>query len=184
MKRRSWWLRTTLTLGVPAAVGTACGGPGPGGPAPAPAAPRAPPDDTDVGSFPSRSRVLYYMDFFQIDSRDRFTIWLGRLRRYEGMIRSRFRSYGVPEDLVYLALIESGYSNTAVSRAKAVGMWQFMTYTARRYGLQVDQWGDERRGPLKATDAAARHLLGLGRMVGAWGLAAAADNGGTRRGGR
>src|SRR5207247_2294039 len=92
-------------------------------------------------------RVLQYLEFFRLDSRDRFEIWLARLGRYEGMIRDRLRAKRLPEDLVYLSLIESGFSNTAVSRAKAVGMWQFMASTARLYGLTVDPWVDERRDP-------------------------------------
>ena len=64
-------------------------------------------------------RVLEYLEFFQLDARDRFEIWLSRLGRYEGMIRARLRAKGLPEDLVYLTLIESGLSNTAVSRARA-----------------------------------------------------------------
>src|SRR5207249_10064796 len=119
------------------------------------AAPRV---DIDVTSFAANRRVLEYLEFFQVDARDRFEIWLQRLGRYEGMIRERLRAKGLPEDLVYLTLIESGLSNTAVSRARAVGMWQFIAGTARLYGLTVDPWVDERRDPFRATDAAINYL--------------------------
>ncbi len=141
----------------------------------------APTYDIDIESFATNERVEYYVDFFLDDARDRFNIWLGRLNRYEGMIRNRFRAAGVPEDLVYLAAIESGYSNTAVSRASAVGMWQFMSYTARDYGMVVDEWVDERRDPFTATNAAARYLANQYDRFGSWYLAAAAYNGGPTR---
>lgn len=140
--------------------------------------------DIDVETYGAHARVQYYLNFFQGPARERMNVWLQRMPRYEPMIRAKLKENGVPEDMVYLALIESGYSNSAVSRARATGMWQFMKGTAKLYGLRIDTWVDERRDPVRATDAAARHLADLRDRFGSMYLAAAAYNAGAGKVGR
>src|SRR4029078_5963225 len=97
------------------------------------------------------------------------------------MIRAKMRDGGLPEDMYYLALIESGFDPNAYSRAAAVGMWQFMTSMGRDMGLRIDWWIDERRDPFKSTTAAVKFIKGLNEQFGSLYLAAAAYNGGTGR---
>ncbi len=139
--------------------------------------------DIDVRSYETHDRVEYYVGLFSgRGGRERFTARLSRGTRYEPMVRSKLRASGMPEDLTYLALIESGYDPHAYSRAAAVGMWQFMSSTARGVGMRVDWWMDERRDPARATDGAIRFLRDLQRQFGgSLYLAAAAYNGGPGR---
>jgi membrane-bound lytic murein transglycosylase D len=137
--------------------------------------------DIDVRSWETHERVEHYVAIFSGPARDRIAERLRRGSRYEPMIRTKFREAGLPEDMYYLALIESNYNPHAYSRAAAVGMWQFMTATARGMGMRVDWWVDERRDPVRSTDGAIRFLKYLNEQFGSMYLAAAAYNGGPGR---
>jgi membrane-bound lytic murein transglycosylase D len=126
-------------------------------------------------------RVDHFIRFLTGRNREKTALWLERSGRYGPMTREKLRARGMPEDLTYLALIESGFSPAATSRAKAIGLWQFIEETGRRYGLKVTPYVDERRDPLKATDAALTYLQELYGRFGSWYLAAAAYNTGENR---
>jgi len=125
--------------------------------------------------------VKSWLDYYQGPGRESFEITLARAGRYERVMRATLREEGLPEDLVYLSLIESGFKPTAYSRARAAGLWQFVPATARLYGLEMNRWVDERLDPVAATDAAAEYLEDLQREFGDWYLTVAAYNGGPGR---
>jgi membrane-bound lytic murein transglycosylase D len=130
---------------------------------------------------PDNHLVKSAVSLFSTSLKGDIQAYLTRSARYKKMIEKALTDAGLPKGLAYLPVIESGYSMTMTSRAGARGMWQFMSETAREYGLRVDWWVDERADPERSTKAAAQYIKDLYRQFNDWPLVLAAYNGGPGR---
>lgn len=139
--------------------------------------------DNELEQIPTEMNELVekWINYFQGRGRPHMERYLSRSTRYSKLMKQILRKNGLPEDLIYIALIESGFSHQATSRAAAVGYWQFIRGTGRRYGLEVSALVDERRDPVLSTQAAAEYFKGLYSVFGSWYLAMASYNVGENR---
>lgn len=138
---------------------------------------------TELDQIPTEMNPLVekWVNYFQGRGRPHMERYLARSTRYSKLMKKILRQNGLPEDLIYIALIESGFSHKATSRAAAVGYWQFIRGTGKRYGLEISSLVDERRDPVMATQAAAEYFKGLYSVFGSWYLAMASYNVGENR---
>ncbi len=127
------------------------------------------------------ARVQHWVHYFQTKGRKSFKKYLERSTRFLPLIQAELYKAGLPQDLGYIAMVESGFSNAATSEASAVGLWQFIEATGNRYGLKTSWWLDERRDYVKATRAAIGYMSDLYNMFGSWYLVAASYNMGEAR---
>ncbi len=121
-------------------------------------------------------RVQFWIRHFQTSGRKDFQKWLARSTRYSPFILKELERSGMPKDIIYTAMVESGFAPAVQSPAAAVGIWQFIKPTAERYGLKVNWWLDERRNYVKSTAAAIKYKKNLYEMFGSWYLVSASYN--------
>lgn len=126
-------------------------------------------------------RVRSFIRHYAYENRETMKNYLGMVEKHLPMLKASARANGLPEELSYLVMLESGADPEARSPANALGMWQFMPATARSYGLRVDSWVDERLDPIKSTQAAMMYLKDLYGMFGCWRLALSAYNSGENK---
>jgi membrane-bound lytic murein transglycosylase D len=142
------------------------------------------PKSNQVGSITLMEKeqaVQNWIQYFTVRDKERFTRFLDRGNRFKDVIFKILKEEGVPTEIYYLAMIESGFVTYAKSHASAVGVWQFIKGTGLRYGLRINSFVDERHDPIRSTRAAARYLASLYRVYQSWELAMAAYNSGEGR---